>query len=143
MRTAESIARPLGLDVKVHSGLLDINFGLWQGLTVPEVRARWPELCEAWHTRPDTVHVPGGETLADVSARGLDAVQEICAAHADQTVILVGHNVVNRVMVLGILGLGNAGFWRIAQDPCCINVFEFSAGAFTLISMNDTGHLVR
>jgi phosphoserine phosphatase len=142
VRTAEAIALPLGLPVRVHPGLLDIDFGEWQGLTVPEVRARWPELCAAWHSQPDTVQVPGGETLAVVRARGLTAVHELGATHAEQTIVLVGHNVINRVILLGVLELENEGFWRISQDPCGINVIECAGGAFTLVAMNDTGHLV-
>jgi broad specificity phosphatase PhoE len=142
VRTAEAIAQPLGLPVRVHPGLLDIHFGEWQGLTVPEVRARWPELCDSWHSRPDTVHVPGGETLADVRARGLTAVRELCVAHGKQTIVMVGHNVINRVILLGVLGLENEGFWRISQDPCGINVIECVGDAYTLVAMNDTGHLV-
>jgi phosphoserine phosphatase len=142
IRTAEVIARPFGLAVQVTSGLLDMNFGQWQGLTVDAVRARWPELGSAWYSVPHMVHVPGGETLADVRARGMATVRELCATHVDETVVLVGHNAINRVILLGVLGLGNECFWRIGQDPCGINVFEFAHGAFTLEAMNDTGHLV-
>jgi phosphoserine phosphatase len=142
VRTAEVIAQPLGLTVQVTSGLLDMDFGQWQGLTVDAVKARWPELSSAWYAVPHTVSVPSGETLADVRARGMATVQELCARHSDQTIVLVGHNAINRVILLGVLGLGNECFWRIGQDPCAINVFEFAENAFTLVSLNDTGHLV-
>jgi phosphoserine phosphatase len=142
VKTAEAIARPFGLDVQVTSGLLDMDFGQWQGRTVDEVRARWPELGSAWYAVPHTVQVPGGEMLADVRTRGMAAVHELCTRHADQTIVLVGHNAINRVILLGVLGLGNERFWRIGQDPCAINVFELAGGTFTLMSLNDTGHLV-
>jgi phosphoserine phosphatase len=142
VKTAEAIARPFGLDVQITSGLLDMDFGQWQGLTVDAVRARWPELGSAWYRVPHTVHVPDGETLADVRTRGMAAVHELCARHADQTIVMVGHNAINRVILLGVLGLRNECFWHIGQDPCAINVFEFAEDAFTLVSLNDTGHLV-
>ncbi len=142
VKTAEIIARPFGLAVQATAGLLDMNFGQWQGLTVDEVRARWPELGGAWYSVPHTVHVPGGETLADVRARGMATVHELCVRHADETVVLVGHNAINRVILLGVLGLDNERFWRIGQDPCGINVIECTGDSFTLVSLNDTGHLV-
>jgi Histidine phosphatase superfamily (branch 1) len=46
-----------------------------------------------------------------------------------------------RIILLGVLGLGNERFWRIKQDTCAINVFEAEDGDFTLVSMNDICHL--
>jgi len=43
--------------------------------------------------------------------------------------------------LLGVLGLGNDRFWRLRQDTCALNVFEVEGGVFTLVSLNDTGHL--
>jgi broad specificity phosphatase PhoE len=53
----------------------------------------------------------------------------------------VSHTVVNRIILLGVLGLGNERFWRLRQDTCAINVFEVENDVFTLVIMNDTGHL--
>ncbi len=53
----------------------------------------------------------------------------------------MSHTVVNRVILLAVLGLGNDRFWRLRQDNCAINVFEAAGGDFTLVSMNDTCHL--
>jgi broad specificity phosphatase PhoE len=77
-----------------------------------------------------------------VRARGLATLRELCATHPEETLILAGHNVINRVILLGVLGLENEGFWRISQDPCGINVIEWAGDAYTLVAMNDTGHLV-
>ena len=52
------------------------------------------------------------------------AVNELAARHAGQTIVLVGHTVINRIILLGVLGLGNDRFWRLRQDTCAINVFE-------------------
>jgi len=41
----------------------------------------------------------------------------------------------------GVLGLGNDRFRRLKQDTCAINVFEVDDDGFTLVTMNDTGHL--
>jgi broad specificity phosphatase PhoE len=141
VRTAEAIARPFALPVHPHPGLLDIDFGQWQGLTPDEARARWPAMAEAWFTAPHTARVPGGETLADLRTRAMKTVAELAEGHPEQTIALVGHTVINRVILLGVLGLGNDRFWRISQDNCAINVFETDADGYTLVSLNDTCHL--
>lgn len=141
MKTAEAIAEHFALPVQTHPGLIDIDYGDWQGLTPEEARARWQPMVDAWYNTPHLARIPRGETLDDLRTRGMAMVNEIVARHAEQTVVLVGHTVINRVILLAILGLNNDRFWRIKQDTCAINVFEASNGDFTLVSLNDTCHL--
>lgn len=64
------------------------------------------------------------------------------ARHPGQTVAMVGHTVVNRVLLCAVLGLGNDHFWRVQQDTCAVNVFDAEGdGSFTLVLLNDTCHL--
>ena len=141
VKTAEAIARYFNLLVQVHQGLADIDYGRWQGLTPEEAKERWPEMIDVWYTAPHTAHIPGGETLEELHARGLKAVNELVVRHEGQTLVLVGHTVINRIILLGVLGLGNDRFWRLRQDTCAINVFEVDGGVFTIVSLNDTCHL--
>jgi len=141
MKTAEAIAIHFNLPVQTHSGLTDIDYGEWQGFTPDEAQERWPEAVHAWYNQPESARIPGGETLASLRDRGMRAVNEL-AAHPDgQTIVLVGHTVINRIILLGVLGLGTERFWHIKQDTCAINVFEAEKKDFVLVSMNDTCHL--
>ncbi len=139
--TAEAIAGHFALTVQVHAGLADIDYGQWQGLTPDEARVRWPKMINVWYSAPHRACIPGGETLDDLRARAMAAVSELAARHAGQSIILVGHTVVNRVILLGVLGLPNSRFWRLRQDTCAVNVFEAEGGDFTLVTLNDTCHL--
>ncbi len=139
--TAQAIAAHFALPVIPLAGLADIHYGDWQGLTPEEARARWPDLVHAWYTAPATVQIPGGESLADLRERAMAAIHELAARHAGQTIVLVSHTVVNRVILLAVLGLGNDRFWRLRQDTGAINVFEAEGGDFTLVTLNDTCHL--
>lgn len=139
--TAEPIAAHFGLPVVPVDGLVDIHYGAWQGLTPDEARARWPDLVAAWYSAPETVQIPGGESLAGLRDRAMTAIHALAARHADQTVVVVSHTVVNRIILLAVLGLGNDRFWRLRQDNAALNVFEFADGDFTLVSLNDTCHL--
>jgi len=145
VRTAEAIARHFALPMQVHPGLADIDYGAWQGLTPDEARARWPDIVEAWYAAPHKAHIPGGETLDGLRARAMATVRELATRHPDPkgTIVLVGHTVINRIILLGVLGLGNDRFWRLRQDTCAINVFETQGEEFTLVSLNDTCHLSK
>jgi len=141
VKTAAAIARHFDLPVQIHHGIADIDYGQWQGLTPDEVKVRWPEIHHAWYNAPHTMRIPGGETLDDLRTRGMAAVRELAARYAGQTIVLVGHTVINRIILLGVLGLGNDRFWHLRQDTCAINVFEADDEEFTLVSLNDTCHL--
>ena len=141
VQTGQAIAESLGLAIQRHNGLQDIDFGEWQGLTPDEARLRWPEMVATWYRAPHTARPSGGETLADLRSRAVAMLDELCARHAGQTVVMVGHTVINRVILLAVLGLGNEHFWRLAQDTCAINVFEREDGVYYLIKLNDTCHL--
>jgi phosphoserine phosphatase len=145
MGRAQDTARQIGqfcdLPVQSCQGLIDINYGAWQGLTPAEVSQTWPEMIKLWYETPDAALIPGGETLAQVRMRAMNALREICLLHPGSSLVLVSHTVINRLILLGILGLGNDHFWRIRQEPCAINVFEVEKDQFTLVSTNDTCHL--
>lgn len=141
VKTAEAIAVHFNLMVEIHPGLVDIDYGEWQGLSPEEAHQYWPKDIDAWYNQPHLAHIPGGETLADLRVRAMQTVKELVELHSEETVILVGHTVINRIILLGILGLGNERFWRIKQDTCAINVFEAEGDDFVLVSLNDTCHL--
>ena len=141
VKTAEAIAWHFGLSVQVHPELIDIDYGQWQGLTPDEAKERWPEVIDAWYNTPHTACIPGGETLDSLRARAERTVNELATRHEGQSIVLVGHTVIDRIILLGVLGLSNDHFWRLRQDTCAINVFEVEGGVFTIVSLNDTGHL--
>jgi broad specificity phosphatase PhoE len=142
LKTAEAIARARGLTAQPFEGLLDISFGAWQGHSPDEVAALYPALLQAWWEAPHTVQIPEGESLDDVKDRVVAGLHQVIERHRGQTVALVGHSVVNRVLLCAVLGLGNEHFWRLRQDTCAVNVFEADErGTFTIVLLNDTCHL--
>ena len=139
--TAEAIAEPFGLSPATCDGLIDIDYGQWQGLTPDEARSRWPEPVATWYRAPDWAAIPGGETLQQVLARTVAALRDVVGRHPEDTVVLVGHDSVNRVALLHILGLPLSRYWRLGQDPCAVNDIDFSGDVFTVRSVNETYHL--
>lgn len=140
LETADAIARHQGKEVQTLEGLIDIDFGGWQGLSHEAVREEYEELYRQWKDTPHLVRFPGGESLEEVRERALEAIHGVLRDHAGETLAMVSHRVVNKIVICGLLGLDNSHFWEIGQDTGCINVLEFRDG-FILRCLNDTSHL--
>jgi broad specificity phosphatase PhoE len=141
VRTAEIIAQPFGLEPQAMEALNDIDYGEWQGLTPDAVRARWPQEFELWYRRPDLARIPGGELLSDVLSRAARALRVVLDRHPEDTVVLVGHDSINRVILLHALELPLSRYWRLGQLPCAINEIDAAADGFYVRAMNQAWHL--
>ena len=84
--TAAIIAEALGIGpVQVDPGLMENAFGPWQGLTMQEIEAGWPNFL-ATHRRPE-----GAEQAEEVTQRALAALRRIAAEHPGGEVLVVTH----------------------------------------------------
>jgi broad specificity phosphatase PhoE len=144
-RTRQTIA-PLAaqhsLPIQSHEGLLDIDYGHLQGLTLSEAKQTHAELEATWRTTPARARFPMGEGLVDVQARVLSLLDDMTTHHPGATVILAGHQIVNRVLVCTLLGLDMDRIWHIQQDTAGINLFQEVEGTWQTLTLNDTCHLV-
>ncbi len=140
LKTAEIIAGYHKLDVEIAPGLIDFNYGKWQGLSHQEVKDKYKELYGEWIKNPHRVKMPAGESLNEVRERAIGVVDEIIAKH-EGTVVLVSHRVVNKVLICALLGLDNSHFWDIRQDTCGMTTFTYENGRFILTKHNDTSFL--
>jgi len=139
-KTAETIAGYHNLDVEITPGLIDFNYGKWQGLPHQEVKDKYKELYALWVSHPDRVKIPDGESLNDVRKRAMSVVGDVIAKYKG-TVVLVAHRVVNKVLICALLGLDNSHFWNIRQDTCGMTTFDYENERFILTRHNDTSYL--
>lgn len=140
-QTIAPLADKLGQEVQPHDGLLDVNYGRFQGLTHSEAAAAFSKQYALWRTFPSQVRFPDGEGLGDVQARLLAFMDELAERHHGQTVVLVGHQIVNKVLACTFLGLDLDQIGRIRQATAAFNVFQRVNGIWQILGFNDTCHL--
>src|SRR5262249_26074408 len=112
-QTAEAIATPRGLTVRVDDAFGALHFGQWEGLTSDEVSAKFREIYRTWLDTPRLATVPAGETLSEVRERALRGLAALREAHEGGTVCLVTHGVTGRILILEALGLGLDRIWSL------------------------------
>lgn len=141
--TAARIAEICDTQAIVEDGLNDLDYGDWQGHSHDEIKARYPDQFGAWFATPHRVRFPGGDSLQDLIARTADTLRMVVERHPDdaETVVLVGHDSVNRALLLQLLDMPPAAYWRITQAPCTINEIDISGDRVRALRINETGHL--
>jgi alpha-ribazole phosphatase len=139
--TAEAIAALQGLRVQLEPRLREIAFGDWEGLTTDEIEQASPGAIMAWRDDPRQAPPPGGENLDQVTGRVRAAVTDIAASHQDETVLVVAHGGVLRVLVCMALDLPADAFWRFRFDQASLSQVDFYESGSTLSILNDTAHL--
>ena len=140
-QTIEPLARRLNLALDLHPGLIDINYGKFQGLSHSEAAKTVPDLYASWRTNPGQVHFPDGECLTDVQNRLRALLDEMVTRHPGETVVLAGHQIVNKVLACTLLGLDLDEIWRVEQDTASINIYQPAKGVWHALCLNDTCHL--
>lgn len=141
--TGAEIARTCGINSRALDDLNDLDYGDWQWKTHAEVSSQQPDLFAMWHQRPHLVRFPRGDSLQDLVARTANALRLVLADHPEEedTVVLVGHDSVNRALLLQLLDQPLSAYWRLAQDPCSINELEVDRHKVRVLRANDTAHL--
>jgi probable phosphoglycerate mutase len=74
-------------------------------------------------------------------ARAANALRMVLSRHPDDTIVLVGHDSVNRALLMELLDQPLSAYWRIAQNPCCLNEIDVDAGKILVRRINETAHL--
>ena len=128
--------------LQTDADLQEIAHGEWEGLLASEIQQKDPARLLAWREEPENVLMPGGESLRQVldrSWRGLARATE--GLGEDDTLLVVAHDAVNRVLLCRILGLPIARLWTFRQAPTTLNLLEGpSVEQLEVVRLNDCAH---
>jgi probable phosphomutase (TIGR03848 family) len=137
--TIAPLARRRGLTVIARRGLLEVDYGEWTGRSISQLRRT--RLWRVVQRSPSTVRFPGGESLLEVQARAVAELDAIAAAHPKQTVVLVTHADVIKLLIAHLVGMHADHLQRLVVDPGSVTVVALDDGVAALVKANDTGGL--
>ena len=132
-------------ELRADPSFTDIDVGEWSGLTLSEVRSRYPELLEKWMKEPHLASYPGGQALREVQDRAWSGVRALLPVLRESDVILVSHRLVLKTVILKVVGAGLENFWSFRLDTGSISILETGRQGeedkLALCRLNDTSHL--
>ena len=136
--TAAALARITHLDVTVDPGLRETYAGVWQGMTMAEIRARFPTDVAVWESGDVHFRPGGGETRPEVAARAVAALDKaLVDVPEGATLVAVTHGGAARVAMCRLIGLPEDSWNALGGlSNCCWSVVAEQRRAWRLVEHN-------
>jgi probable phosphomutase (TIGR03848 family) len=134
--TAAVIADARGLVVETLDEVGEVRYGDWTGRTLKEL-AREP-LWKVVQATPSAARFPEGESLYQMQARAVQAIERLRAAHPEQIVAVCSHADVIKALACHYLGMHLDLFQRVVVSPASLTAIAFGPVPY-LVRLNDTG----
>ena len=135
-----------------EEGLIEMELGDFDGMPAKQWTQEHPEFVKAWREDPSAMRLPGGETLAEVQHRGMNALERITRTYPTSrqpaekksdgpTLVIVSHNFVILSILCFIMQLPLSRFRTVRQETAALNVLFKEAGVFRVDQINSRSHL--
>jgi broad specificity phosphatase PhoE len=122
--TAQPIAKFLSLPIQKQPELDEIAFGILEGKQIldsdGEVKSEW----ERFKENRFTYHIPGGENYTDVINRIRPFVEKILQNHKGEEILIVGHRVVNQMLIGVLMDYPPEEMLKIQQSNGCFYLIK-------------------
>jgi len=126
LETGQMLADALRLNVTVLETLAEIDFGDFEGMTFEDIQRRYPEVFERWMTQPTNTQFPNGESFADMRDRVNSTVDALMGRHRNESIAIVSHSGVIRLLIGQALSMPADQIFRLAQRHAAINRIKFT-----------------
>jgi probable phosphomutase (TIGR03848 family) len=134
--TAAVVADAKGLKLGTVGDLGEVRYGDWTGRELKAL-AKEP-LWKVVQATPSAARFPDGESLFEMQARAVLAVERLREVHPRQTVAVCSHADVIKAVACHYLGMHLDQFQRLIVSPASVTAFAFGPGPY-LVRLNDTG----
>lgn len=145
--TATVIAAALGLQLMVEERLCELHAGIFQGHLWADLETTFPEEVSRWRSGDEHYAIPGGESRAQLAARGRSALETL-ARRSTSGMIVVAHGGVLTAALGSLMGREHPLLAAAAERPftrlpalanCSVTQLEWPGPR--LVTFNETGHL--
>lgn len=139
--TASAVSICQKLSVQIVPGLMETEAGEWTGRKLDELKDT--DTWRALQNNPVGVKLPGGESIDEVQARMVAAVEALRQKHPDGIIALVSHSDPLKSLIAHYLNWDLNQFQRIAIHPASVTMLHLTDNTATLVRLNDTGKLPK
>jgi broad specificity phosphatase PhoE len=141
-QTCESIMGGRNCKIFNCEELREIDMGELAGMSHEQVEKKFPNIFQAIFRNPEK-RIPGGESLADVQKRAMPLIERLAKKSGNPTILAVGHNVVNRVIIASLIGLPLEKAKAIKQKNVSIALLDVTPGFAQMYSLDNSLHAIK
>jgi broad specificity phosphatase PhoE len=125
VQSAEIIAHGVGgIGILTDDRLEEVRYGSWEGMTYHQLIKE--ESYINYRKAPLESLTPGGETIVQVQARGVAAVDAAVTTHRGKRVLFISHGDIIRTVLCHYMGLDLRHFHRLRIDNATFSGVEIS-----------------
>jgi len=143
LATAQVIASGHDLEIISCPELREMDYGIAEGLTFKEIGSRYPELWESIANFSLELSFPGGECFNELLARAVKFLDKLKGHGEEETVLIVSHGGMLKVLVCDLLGIDHSHWPQIRFDNASLSIVETYSRRVILSLLNDTSHLQK
>lgn len=114
--TANVVARGLSVKAKPLKNLHNMDYGLWQGKLIDELKEKQKKVYRQAQEQPEMVCPPEGETVSEAQKRVKSALDKLIKKHKNQTVVIVAPEPLTSLMHAYLRQTELADFWETVCD---------------------------
>lgn len=140
-QTASAIATRHGLPVVTLEGVIEAEYGDWTGGKIADLART--DLWKVVQTAPSRARFPNGESIAEMQARMVAALDEVIARHPGGHVVVVSHADPIKAAIAHYTGMHLDLFQRVQVSPASVTIFEVGRFGAVLVKANETGSLAE
>src|SRR5690349_6466618 len=142
METAEAIRQHHShLTIQQTSELGEVRYGDWEGMEINKLTGR--KMWQVVQQYPSRAEFPNGETMRGVQMRAVNAVEHLVSIHPRETVAVVSHADIIKMVLAHYLGMHLDEFQRIVITPASISAVLLGFGRPNVGTMNDMAHILQ
>ena len=139
--TAKIVGSRLNLDINKVEGLREINFGIWQGLKLDEIKKDYESEYSLWRKEPHKLNLETAEKLSELQDRMLKTTNELIMRNPNRNILLVSHGTAIKALILGILDIDISKYNKITIGNVGLSIIEFREFSPVIKVLNDTNHV--
>lgn len=135
VQTAEPLAARCNLPIQIHPGLIEVDFGNWQGKTFKQLQRM--KLWKTVQEKPSEMCFPGGESFIAAQLRAAAAIEEIAAKHEEKDLVACfSHSDTIRLALSHFLAMPLDAFQRVGIDTASVTTLHLHQGRVFVANVN-------
>lgn len=123
--TAEFLSQLCGLKTKKIPLFREVDCGLWQGLSIDEVKKRYGRAYKQWRGEPGSITPPEGECVSEALTRIKRALEALKRKNNSKCVVLVAAPLAAALVECALSAKDLTEFWALVDSNQTTRVFDF------------------